>query len=108
MSLTLIQDVSQVAVGLVTYTFTIPTTGIYRVTCALTEIPPSGLSVTVLDGVTTLFTAPTIGQSQIAQQFTYSFLATAADVITVVLASSSAIDKGLESVKSQVSITAGL
>jgi hypothetical protein len=95
-------------VGLVTITYTIPTTGLYNITVALSEIPPSGLSVVINDNGSPIFTAPTITPTQIAQQFKYSFQATASHVITVVLSSSSAIDAQLNSVKSQITIGQGL
>lgn len=68
----------------------------------------SGLTVIVKNGASTIFTAPTFAVAQSAMQFTYGFIATAADVITVVLASSTSSDKGLNSVVSNVSIGQGL
>jgi hypothetical protein len=95
-------------VGLVTMTYTIPTTGLYNVQVQLTEVPPTGLSVVINDNGTPIFTAPTITPTQIAQQFKFGFPATAAHVITVVLASSAAIDSQLQNVKSTVTIGQGL
>lgn len=97
-----------VNVGLVTMTYTIPTTGLYSVLVQLTEIPPTGLSVIINDNGTPIFTTPTITPTQIAQQFKFGFQATATHVITVVLSSSAAIDSQLQSVKSTVTIQQGL
>lgn len=67
----------------------------------------SGVSILVKKNGTTIFTAGTFTATQSAQQFKYSFQATAADSITVVLASSTASDNGLNGVKSIISIGEG-
>ena len=108
MSNTLILNQSMVGVGLVTQTYTVPTTGAYNVRVDVTEIPPSGLSIVVNDNGSPIYTAATIGQTQSAIQFKYGFLATATHTITVVLSSSSANDNLLNSVKSIISIGQGL
>jgi len=96
-----------VFVGLGTLTYTVPATGRYSVKVQLSENPPSGLSVVVNDNGSPVFTAPVITPTQIAQQFKVSLSLTAADVVTVVLASSSAIDNQLNTVKTSVSIGLG-
>ena len=67
----------------------------------------SGLSIVVNKNGSPIYTAtaPTVTQS--AQQFKYSFQATAADSITVVFSSSTASDNGLNGVLSNVSIGQG-
>lgn len=107
MSNTMVLNQSYVNVGLDTQTFTVPTTGNYNGKFEVTEIPPSGLSILVKNGASTIFTAPTIGQTQGALQFKYSFQATAADVITIVLSSSAASDQPINNVKSIMSIGQG-
>lgn len=107
-SLNLIGKIPQVAIGLVTFTHTIGATGLYNVTCFLTEIPPSGISVVINNNGSPVFTAPALGQTQSAIQFKAGALQFAAsDVITVVIASSSAKDQLLNSVKSTVTIQSG-
>lgn len=108
MSVTLIQSQSQVNVGLVTTTFTIPVTGLYTVTADYTEIPPSSLVVLVKNGSSTVFTAPTIGVNQSEMRFKVTILCTVADVITVVPTSAAATDNLLNSVKSKISISNGI
>lgn len=93
--------------GLGTLTYTVPTTGTYSVMVQLSEVPVSGISIVVNDNGSPIFTAPVITPTQSAQQFKYSFQATVADVITVVLASVSAIDAQLNTVKSQITIEQG-
>ncbi len=68
----------------------------------------SGVSVVVNNNGSPIFTAPALVAGQSALQFKYSFQATAADSITVVLASSTASDKGLNGVLSTTSIGQGL
>lgn len=107
MSNTLVLNQSYVNVGLDTMTYTVPTTGNYNVKVQLTEVPPSGLSIVVNDNGSPIFTAPVIGQTQSAQQFKFSFQATATHIITVVLASSAASDQPINNVKSIISIGQG-
>lgn len=99
----------RVDVGLVTETYTVPTggAGIYNVAVQCTEIPPSGLSIVVNQNGSPVYTAPTLTPTQSSIQFKTSFLAAAADVITVVLSSSTANDLLLESVKTNVAISLG-
>ena len=110
MALTLIQNVPQVAVGLQTYTFTIPATPTplqYTVHFEATELPPSGLTVVVKQGLATVFTAPVIAQTQSNMKFDFPFLFTGGDVVTVVMTSVEPNDALLNSVKSICSISNG-
>lgn len=106
MSLVLIQNQPQVSVGKVTYTYTIPATGIYSVHFEATELPPTNLSVVVKQGSTTRFTMPTPGQTQSQVKFDFAYKYTAADVVTVVM-TGSGNDNLLNSVKSICSIQLG-
>lgn len=67
----------------------------------------SGLSVVVNQNGSPIYTAPTFAPTESAMQFKYSFQATAADSITVVLSSSTASDKTLNGLQSITSIAAG-
>lgn len=107
MSNVLLLNQPMVGVGLVTQTYTIPSTGLYKVHADITEIPPSGLSVVVNVGGSPVYTAPTITPTQSALQFDKQMSLTAADVVTVVLSSSSAIDALKNSVKSIITIEQG-
>lgn len=104
----LIKEQPFVFCGLGTLTYNVTFTGAYNVQVQLSENPPSGLSVVVSKNGSPIFTAPTIAPTQIAQQFRVGFLAANTDVITVVLASSSAIDNQYNTVKSSISIGGGL
>lgn len=67
----------------------------------------SALVVLVKNNGSTIFTAPTFTVTQSAMQFKYSFQATAADSVTVVLSSANASDNTLNGLTSTVSIGQG-
>jgi hypothetical protein len=98
----------QSGTGLTTYLFTAPLSTIYYADVQLTEIPPSGLVVTVKQNGTTVYTTPTLAPTQIAQQFKTPLNCTAGDTITVALTSGSAIDSTLNAVKYTLSVGQGL
>lgn len=107
-------NVPQVTAGLTggtdTLTYTVPSGagGIYTAHVDVTNPPATGLSVVVKQGASTVFTAATEGQTQTAQQFDYRQLYSAADVISVVLSSSTATDKVAQAVKAIVTVRQGL
>lgn len=109
MSNILILNVPRVDVGLTTATYTVPTNGagLYNVSFQATEIPPSGMSVVVNKNGSPAYTAPAVTPTQSAFQFKTSLLLADADVVTVVLASSTSNDLLLNSVKTNVSIGLG-
>jgi len=67
----------------------------------------SGLSIVVNDNGSPIFTAGSFTATQSAQQFKYSFQATAGHSITVVLSSSTASDKTLNGLVSTTTIGQG-
>lgn len=97
-----------VSVGLGSFTFTIPSDGIYNVQCQLTEVPPSGLVVAITQNAGNIFTSPVITPTQIAQQFKTKVVGVAADAIVVTLSSAQAIDAGLNNVKATVTLGQGM
>lgn len=109
MSNTLALNQNYVNCGLGTMTYTVPTggAGIYNAQVQLTEVPPSGVVILVKKNSSTVFTAPVLTPTQSAVQFKYSQPFADADVISVVISSSSAIDNQLNTVKSNVSIGQG-
>lgn len=68
----------------------------------------SGVSVLVKNNGSTVFTAPALTATQSALQFKFALQATAADSITVVIASATASDNGLNGVESIVALNQGL
>lgn len=107
MSQTLIIRGNQVMVGLGTFTFTIPSTGLYTVRLQATELPPSSIVFKVKNNGSDVFTAPVVGQTQSALQFSYQQLYTAADVVTVVSTSAATNDNLLNSIQVNCSIANG-
>lgn len=107
MAETLILNQSFVTTGTDTLNYTVSSAGLYNVQVSSTEIPPSGITILVKKNGSTVFTAPTLSPTQGALQFKYSFLAAAADAISVVISSAAAIDAVANNVKSIVSIGQG-
>lgn len=112
----LIINQPQVSAGLTSGTdtlqYTVPSGagGIYTVHVDVTYPPDSsqGFSILVKNNGSTVYTASAEGQVQSAQQFDYRQLYAAADVITVVLSSSTAAQKVANAVKAIVTIRQGL
>lgn len=67
----------------------------------------SGLSIVVNDNGSPVYTAPTLGLIQRAQQFKQEFLFTSGHTVTVVFASSTSTDEQLQGITSNVSIGTG-
>lgn len=67
----------------------------------------SGLSITVKDNGSTVYTAPTLGQFQSALQFKRDFQFTSGHTVTVVFASSTASDEQLAGITSTLCIGDG-
>ncbi len=108
MSQTLFADQNQIMVGLGTFTYTLPATGMYTVRLQSSEIPPSGIVFKVKDNGSDIFTAPVLGESQGEIQFSFSKVMTSGHIITIVSTSASANDALINSVKTSCSIGAGL
>lgn len=104
----------QVSAGLTTGSdtlqYTVPSGagGMYTAHVEVTNPSATGLSVVVKQNSSTVYTAATQGQTQTAQQFNYSQLYAAADVISVALSSSTASDEVANAVKAIVTVRQGL
>lgn len=110
MSNILFLDKPQVQSGLQTCVHTAKNGGLYSVQVQLTEVPVTGLSLTVVNTTTstTILTAPTISPTQIAQQFKVGFQAAANDVITITMSSTTPVDLVANNVKWTCTIQNGL
>ncbi len=93
--------------GLGTLTNTIATTGLYNVTVTTTDTPSSSLSIVVNQNGSPVYTAPVLSPTQGAIQFKTELVCAATDTITVVLSSSAAVDKLLNTVKSTITLISG-
>lgn len=96
--------------GTDTFNYTVPIAGggIYTAQVEVSNPPATGIAIIVKQGASTRFTAATEGQTQGFQKFRFSFLYAAADVISVVISSSTASDKVANAVKAIVTIRQGL
>ena len=118
-----------VQVGLGTLAFTIPSDGLYNVAAQVTvptavatgygagsagsdsnlgPVIQSGVTVQVKQNGSTKFTSSTLGVQQGAFQFKADLVCTAADAITIVIASSTTSDQQLSGVSSVVSVNQGI
>lgn len=98
---------SKILTNLDTYNHTALSTQMYGVSVQLSEIPPSGITITIKQNSSTIAStvAPANGQSTVQLQCLMN--CTANDVIGVILASSSAVDAQLNDFKAILRITAG-
>lgn len=96
--------------GTDTLTYTVPSGagGLYTAHVEVYNPSATGISAVVKQGASTVYTAPTEGQTETFQKFRYTQLYSAADVISVILTSSTATDKALNAVKATVAVRQGL
>lgn len=118
-----------VQTGLGTLTFTIASTGLYNVACQCTvpsapatgygagsggsdstmgPVVSSGVTITVNQNGSPVFTSAALGVAQGAFQFKKDLSCTAADAITIVIASSTVSDEQLSGVTTVASINQGI
>lgn len=112
MSLALVLNQPFVSVGLPTFAYTIPTggAGVYSVRVECLDVPPSGISILIKKNGSTIFTVPieTLSPTQSFVKYTTPLTKLAdADAITVVVASSEAVDNLLNTVKVTCAIQQG-
>lgn len=102
-------NIGQVKVlnALDTYNHAALQNSMYMVAVSVSEVPPSGLSVLIQQNSVTKATAalPAASQNHVDLQVVLNCAIN--DVISVVLSSSSAIDKGLNSIKATLNIHPG-
>jgi len=91
-----------------TFNHTAGLNSLYTVSIQMSEVPASGITLTIKQGSTTIASAsaPAAGQNQISLQATLNCAVN--DVIGVVVASSTAIDQQLNTIKGILKITPGL
>lgn len=93
--------------GLGTLVSTVATAGLYNVHVEASEVPPSGLTVTVKQNGSTKYTSPTLSPTQGGIQMKTELNCAASDAIEVDLTSGQAIDSNLNTVKSTVTLGQG-
>ena len=98
---------SKILTNLDTYNHTALNTSMYLVSVAVTEHPPSGLSVLIQQNGTTKATAAAPASSQSHIELQAILNCTASDTISVVLSSSTPLDQMLNKIKATLTITQG-
>lgn len=99
---------TKVLSSLDTYNHTALQSSIYTVVVQLSEVPPSGMSIDIQQNSSSKASVSAPQASQSHMELQVKLNCTANDVISVVLASSSAIDKQLNNIKATLKITPGL
>jgi hypothetical protein len=91
-----------------TYNQTIVTAGIYTVSVGFTEVPPSGLNVVIQQNGTQKSSASVLAntQQQLNQQIILN--CASADVISIVVSSSNAVDYAPGALKGIINIRQGV
>lgn len=107
MATTIKGGVSSTYCGLDTYNHTAATTGIYTIEVRMTENPPSGVSILIKQGSSTVATAVTPRSQQTNVTVRAVINATQGDVLSVITSSSSAIDQQLNNLKTEINLRQG-
>ncbi len=100
---------SNVMAGKGTQTFTIGTAGVYKMSCRSTEIPPSGLTITLSQSgsVTASYSYTILSPLQNNLSGENIFLCAVGDVLTCALTSSNTIDNLVSNIKSVITLNPG-
>lgn len=107
MSLALKDTESNIESGLGTFTYTIPTTGVYTFQVKSSFQAPSSLSIVINKNASPIFTSATPSSAQTAIDFALKNIScVASDAISVVLSSSAAIDNAPNNVKTLINLYA--
>jgi len=98
---------SIVVSNLDTYQFTVPLASLYRVSCRASEIPPSGLQITINQNGSQLAQTVVPAASQNHTELTLIVNAAASDVLQIVLSSAVASDSLMQAVKAIIKFSPG-
>lgn len=106
---TIITGINQAKVlsNLDTYNHTALTTNMYMVKVQTSEVPPSGLTITIAQNGSTKATASVPAAAQNHTELQIVLNCAINDVIGVTLASSSAIDQGKNAIRALLNIHVG-
>lgn len=98
---------SKVISSLDTYLHTVNTAAMHVVSLEVSEIPPSGITITIKQGSTTVASTSAPGSTQQIVQLKTTINCAASDVISVIVASSTASDTGPNAFKGILNIHVG-
>ena len=99
---------TKILTNLDTYVHTALLASIYTVEVQLTETPPSGMSIVIQQNGSPMATLSAPAASQSVMDLQVKLNCAISDTISIVLASSSAIDKQLNNIRAILKITPGL
>lgn len=101
MANTLKETKGNVICGLGTFTMTVTTAGIFMMSAVATEVPPSGLSITLAQSGSTSVsvTSTVLSATQNVLALQKLFNCAVSDVLTLTIASSTVSDEQLNTVK---------
>jgi hypothetical protein len=91
-----------------TYNYTAETTSLYTVGIRLTEVPPSGLIITIQQNSSTIVQSVAPASSQQVINLRTLLNCTSGDIISIILASSNSNDATLNNIKGTLQITPGI
>ena len=91
-----------------TYNYTVGTTSLYTVGIRLTEVPPSGLIITIQQNSSTIVQSVAPASSQQVINLRTLLNCTSGDIISIILASSNSNDATLNQIKGTLQITTGI
>ena len=91
-----------------TYNYTVGTTSLYTVGIRLTEVPPSGLIITIQQNSSTIVQSVAPASSQQVINLRTLLNCTSGDIISIILASSNSNDATLNNIKGTLQITPGI
>jgi len=98
---------TNILTNLDTYNHTALANSIYTVNVQLTETPPSGMSITIKQNSSTMASISSPAASQSVMNLQVQLNCAINDTISVVLASSSAIDQQLNNIRAILEISQG-
>lgn len=90
-----------------TYNYTVPTDGVYTVSVSLDEIPPSGVTIDLQKNTVSAATSATPAATQSNVKLQTAMNCVTNDTISIVLASPSASDTGLNVIRAIANIRPG-
>ena len=98
---------SQTVCGLGTFQIAAGSTATHNVSCRVSEVPPSGITIQIKQNASVIATLSSPGATQNPLVLSAVIAATSGDTLSWVLTSSSATDNQLNTVKSTLNVHIG-
>lgn len=101
-------NMQTVGTGLGTWTTTVPAQGAWKASIFLTEVPPTGVSVSILQNATTIISTGVLNPNVTEYNLDCIIAAAAGDTINIVVSSSATPDLSVPTIKSVMNVRAGI